>query len=83
MRRGERSRADLRALGTAGNVPPERSPATLQASAARLKQRLDDVWTARSRDWHAIEVAADDLAVAAALVLEAAGEQRDLSENVG
>ena len=44
---------------------------------------LDDLWTARSRDWHAIEVAADDLAVAAALVLEAAGEQRDLSENVG
>jgi hypothetical protein len=38
-----------------------------EAAAVAVKQRLDSLLSADERDWHAIELAADDLSAAAAL----------------
>jgi hypothetical protein len=39
--------------------------AKLERAAADAKLRLDELWTSPNRSWHFVELAADELAVAA------------------
>ena len=60
-----------------------RDAANAAAAAAAVKQRLDRLLSADEPDWHAIELAADDLSAAAALAkLEQGGDEMAAASDV-